>query len=103
MIYPDGSQVPEIDQAGYRLLYVQGRLLALEEIRDERWLRLDYYARRKEIEHEENLNEIQRLRILEGGKVRRLEKVHGNKGLRKRQREVPVREEVRSAAHERAG
>lgn len=84
MIYPDGSQVPEKDEIGYRLLYVQGRLLAIEEIRDERWLRLDYYNRRKEIEHEEKISEIQRLRILEGGKVRSLQKVHGNKGLRKK-------------------
>jgi hypothetical protein len=96
MIYPDGSQVPESDQIGYRLLYVQGRLLALEEIREERWLRLDYYAKRKEIEREEKISEIQKLRILEGGKVRRVEKVHGNKGLRKtrkvlREEEVNVR------------
>jgi hypothetical protein len=96
MIYPDGSQVPEKDQIGYRLLYVQGRLEALEDIRENRWLHLDYYVKRREIEHEERLSEIQKLRILEGGKIRRVEKVHGNKGLRKRQREVPVREEVRN-------
>lgn len=88
MIYPDGSQVPEIDEVGYRLLYVQGRLEALEDIREERWLRLDYYAKRKEIENEEKISEIQKLRILEGGKVRRLQKVHGNKGLIKK----PIRQ-----------
>lgn len=103
MIYPDGSEVIEKDQIGYRLLYVQGRLEAIEQIRDERWLRLGYYITRREIEHEEKISEIQRLRILEGGKVRGLQKVHGNKGLRKRKRKVPVREEVRSEAHERTG
>lgn len=100
MIYPDGSQVPESDQIGYRLLYVQGRLQAIEQIRDERWLRLGYYITRREIEHEEKLNEIQRLRILEGGKVRGLQKVHGNKGLRKTKQVLRQEEEVK---HERAG
>lgn len=99
MIYPDGSQVPEKDEIGYRLLYVQGRLESLEQIRDERWLRLGYYITRREIEHEEKISEIQRLRILEGGKVRSLQKVHGNKGLRKT-KQVLRPEEVN---HERAG
>jgi hypothetical protein len=100
MIYPDGSEVVEKDQIGYRLLYVQGRLEAIEQIRDERWLRLGYYITRREIEHEEKLNEIQRLRILEGGKVRGLQKVHGNKGLRKTKQVLRQEEEVK---HERAG
>lgn len=100
MIYPDGSQVTEIDEIGYRLLYVQGRLLALEEIREERWLRLDYYAKRKEIENEEAISEVQRLRILEGGKVRSLQKVHGNKGLTPK-RNLRKKEEV--LVNERVG
>lgn len=100
MIYPDGSEVVEKDQIGYRLLYVQGRLEAIEQIRDERWLRLGYYITRREIEHEEKLNEIQRLRILEGGKVRGLQKVHGNKGLRKTKQVLRQEEEIK---HERAG